>query len=112
VITTLFVLDSGGDTRVTWDPADPASVEAARRTVADLKSLGYSFFLADGGAVAGVDDADGLLIVRRLTPDEVLSPPDGPPAAGPEGVPAPKRRGRPPKGEGRKVVAVRPVRGG
>lgn len=111
--STLSILGSKGDTKLTWDPNDPADCERARQTVAALKAQGFSFFLLDGRAAGEVNGGgEGTLIVRKLTPEEVV--PD-PPAPDEEPAPAtPKRRGRPPKQkvEGQSVVAVRPVQGG
>lgn len=45
---TLSILNSTGDTTITWDAADPAACADARRTVADLKAQGYTFFLTSG----------------------------------------------------------------
>lgn len=118
MITTLSVLNSTGDLKLTWDSNNSAECEAMRETVADLKAKGYSFFLVDGSPADEVSAGSGGLLVRRLAADELVETTTGPIA---EASPTPKRRGRPPKakvtadtesGLDRRVVAVRPVRGG
>ena len=56
---TLEVLNESGHLRVTWDPENPEETEAARKTIEDLKTQGYSFFEVEG-------EKDGVLEVRRV----------------------------------------------
>lgn len=113
-MNTLSILDHTGDTCLTWDASDPASVESMRATVETLKQQGYSFFLVDGRPADAVTAGAGTLIIRKLQAQEVTEAPEA--VAAPEPVPeppaepveAPRRRGRPRK----HVVAVRPMAGG
>lgn len=127
---TLTILDRTGDTKLTWDPENAAEREEARRTVADLKAKGYSFFLLDGRPADAVTAGDGAIVVRKLTAAEVVDDdtepepesapePDATPS-GPVQDPSPElcqcgkpkgHRGRCPT-KPRNVVAVRPVAGG
>jgi len=123
VKTRLTVLNGTGDTKITWDHSNPEECAEARKTVADLKAAGYVFFLVDGSPADEVASGAGLLIVRKMKPEELTDP--GPelveatavPEA-PEPAPAAKRRGRPPKARTRpetpdqNIVAVRPMNGG
>ena len=113
--STLSILGSKGDTKLTWDPNDPASCDEARKMVADLKRLGFSFFLLDGRAADEINGGgNGQLVVRKLTAEEVVSPPvpEPEPEVTSGDAPQPKRRGRPPKAKGQNVIATRPVAGG
>ncbi len=112
--SSLTILNGRGDTRLTWNPADPTECAEVRKTIADLKVQGYTFFLVDGAPADEVTAGAGTLLVRRLTADEVVASESEPrPGASPdpETDPPAKRRGRPPKAV-RAVVAVRPVQGG
>jgi hypothetical protein len=124
---TIAILNGRGDTRLEWDPADPARCEEMRQMVADLKSRGYVFFLADGATPADeVSAGAGTLLVRRVEADDVVDvaieaatrpapgpepePEPAPPAETGTGPDTKRRRGRPPKAPA--VVAVRPIQGG
>lgn len=110
--TELIVLSHEGDTTITWDDGDEKAREEARQTVADLRRQGYSFFLVDGRPADEITAGGGTLIVRKLTADEVLAPPQAEPG---EGEPAvePDQSTRPRKGrKPKQVVATRPVSGG
>ncbi len=116
---TLSILNGHGDTKLSWDPADPAQCAEIRKTVADLKALGHLFFLANGSPADEVSVGAGTLLVRRLDADEVAPdpvPPEPPTALeSADATPAPKRRGRPPRNPvvpAQNVVAIRPLRGG
>lgn len=105
----LIILSHEGDTTITWDDSDTKAREEARQTIADLKAKGYSFFLIDGRPADEITAGGGTLIVRKLTAEEVVEPPnDEPLATLPEAEPGHKRRGRPRK----QVVATRPIAGG
>ena len=41
-MNTLSILNGKGDTKLTWDAADPEQCREARATVAELKRAGYS----------------------------------------------------------------------
>jgi hypothetical protein len=119
--STLSILGREGDTRLTWDPADPADCARARETVAALKLAGFSFFLTNNHPADEISGgSEGTLVVCKLTADEVVAPEPEPEPEAAEATPeiltsAPKRRGRPPKAQptgAKNVVAVRPVRGG
>lgn len=127
---TIEVLDQSGHLSLRWDPAVPAEVARAREDAARLKAAGYSFFAVLGTPVDAdnLEAGNGCLEVQRI--EDPVRPPAGPPlddpffqgegwhadpAAG--GKAPPKRRGRPPKpvvaaAPDRRVVAVRPQRGG
>lgn len=72
--TTLAVLNGRGDSKLTWDPADPGQCAAARAMVAELKASGYTFYLVAGGPADEVAAGDGALVVRKLDADEVVAP--------------------------------------
>ena len=120
--TTLSILCSRGDTKITWDHNDPAATEKARREIEGLREKGYSFFLVSGEPADAVAAGRGELIVRRLDANEVVpaQPDDEPepvsqlPESSDEAAPPKRRRGRPSKATDadRRVIAVRPVRGG
>lgn len=105
-MNVLTILDHRGDTTLTWDHTNPREQEEARATVADLKSKGYSFFLVDGTPADPVGAGKGTLLVRRLTADEVLAPPEPDPEKQAE-VPARDLNRR-----RKAVVATRPISGG
>lgn len=44
----MAVLDSGGDTKVRWNPEVPAEVASARRTFEELRNAGYRAFATKG----------------------------------------------------------------
>lgn len=112
--STLSILGAKGDTKLTWNPDDPEDCERARQTVAALKASGFAFFLADNSPADEINGGGmGTLIVRKLTPEEVVPESDPPADPTPDvPTPPPKRRGRPPKNAAQNVVAVRPVQGG
>lgn len=110
-MNTLSILNGHGDTRLTWNPDDPAECEDVRRTVADLKSHGYNFYLTSGAPIDEVTAGAGELVVRRLEAEEVAPQPGPAPEADPSPL-VPRRRGRPPRAAATNVVAVRPVVGG
>jgi len=108
-LTTLTILGHEGDSTLTWNPQDPQEVAAARLTVLDLSKQGYAFFLVDGTPADAVTAGQGTLIVRKLTPEEVVEPPAEKPP--PDAASPPRRRGR--KGvPNNTVVATRPIAGG
>jgi hypothetical protein len=135
-MNTLSILNGKGDTKLTWDAADPEQCREARATVAELKRAGYLFFLVDGNPADEVTAGSGALIVRKLTAEEVVEEPSAlvpeiaeavePVKLVPGSVPGvcakcgrPRHRGRCRKAEieanvtpDRHVVGVRPVRGG
>lgn len=136
-MNTLSILNGKGDTKLTWNPADPAECANARRTVADLQASGYIFFLVDATPDSLIEAGAGQLVVRRLTADEVVEsePPSAlvteiaetvDPVKLAEGTDASqcqkcgktKHRGRcrtadlHANGGGRQAIAVRPVAGG
>ena len=129
MITQVSKLCSEGDIKITWDDTDEASKADARREIAEMKKLGYSFFLVTGELADEVTAGGGALNVRRIPAEELLEEPgDVPeirselPAIGPD-VPetqteaqAPIKRGgrgRPAKQvPDRKVIAVPRQRGG
>jgi hypothetical protein len=122
--TTLSILDRSGDMTITWDHADEAARETARKEVEQLRSAGYSFFLVDGSPADEIVAGQGTLIVKRLSAEELIDPKEAEtegrddPTSSPEPIAedAPKkRRGRPkgvPSKSDRQAVAVRPLRGG
>jgi hypothetical protein len=103
----LTVLNSEGDTTLTWDAANPEQVAEIRQTVADLKEAGYTFFLADNSPADEVAAGAGTLLARRLAAAEVAQVTD--PAIPAETPRRGRRTATAPQAE---VVAVRPQRGG
>ena len=114
-MTTISILNGYGDTKLTWDASDPDQCAEIRQTVADLAAKGYIFFLVDGTPADAVTAGAGMLVVRKLTPAEVVPEvePEPEPETEPE-TPADKprgKRGRPGK-NAQNIVAARPVAGG
>ena len=103
-MSMLFVLNSSGDVKITWDPNNAESVTTAREEVAALKQAGYHFFLVDTQEPADEVAAGrmaGELNCRRVEMDELV-PPEGVEKRGP---------GRP-RNRDMTAVATRPLRGG
>lgn len=50
---TLTILDSKGDTKLTWEPNDPDSVKEAKKRFDDLKKQGYSAFAVETQEIQG-----------------------------------------------------------
>ena len=50
---TLHVMDSTGDTRTTWDPANEVEAAAARKLFKRLKKNGYLAYTVDPGGSTG-----------------------------------------------------------
>ncbi len=128
MITQLTVLNSSGDTKIQWDHSDPEQCHQARQMVASLKDQGYSFFQVSGDPADEISAGNGILLVRKLSADEVVwtEPIEAkqevsgelqPESVEPIVEPGKKKRGRPAKGTTaqqptQSIVAVRPVRGG
>ena len=68
--SVMHVLGAAGDTATTWDPADPASVERARRAFEAYRKGGLlTFSVSEPGAeatlVRAFDPAASEIIVAR-----------------------------------------------
>jgi len=72
-MTILSILDSSGDTKLTWQHDDPKSVADARKNITDLKAAGYSFFIADGTPADEVTAGAGELEFRRVDVEELVA---------------------------------------
>lgn len=49
-LSAMAVMDGTGDTKLTWDPGQPAEVDAARAQFDTLKKKGYAAFrMSEGG---------------------------------------------------------------
>lgn len=63
----MAVMDKTGDSKVTWDPNQPAEVEAARAQFDVLKKKGYSAFrMSEGGDQQGAQMRDFDASARRI----------------------------------------------
>lgn len=47
------IMGREGDTRMTWDPAQPTEVEHARRTFDDMRAKGYNAYAVQEGGAQG-----------------------------------------------------------
>lgn len=120
MITTIHVLNSEGDIKVTWDHTSPEEVEKARAEILALKDAGFTFFLIDGTPADEVAAGQGALNARRIEVEELLSaaaPEQDPQPSDPAAVAtAPPKRGRPKSSPAASVervaVAVPRQRGG
>lgn len=109
---TLEVLNGSGHLTLTWNPDDPVDVARAREMVTHLKSQGYTFFVVAGSVGDDtVEQGAGRIIVDRID-DPTVPPPTTvlPNTTLPEVRETPKAT--PPKGKGRRHVAVRQMAGG
>lgn len=67
------VIDSSGDTKIIWDPAEEAEVTQARQTFAGLKEQGYIAYQVDvkgrkGDVVDTFDpDAEKLILAPPIS---------------------------------------------
>ncbi len=64
----MSVMGRGGDTRLTWDPAKPEDVAAAKRAFDDLAAKGYLAFSLDaadgkGEQIKAFDPAAARIIL-------------------------------------------------
>lgn len=62
----LCILDRHGDTRTTWDPADPKTVAKAKQQFHDLKIAGHALFKLEGEENQSVKLADFDPTVERI----------------------------------------------
>lgn len=112
---TLEVLNGSGHLTLSWNPEDPDEVARARETVNHLKSQGYTFFVVAGSVGDdAVEQGAGRIIVDRIedpTAPPLTIAPEAPASLALEASETPKVT-TPPKGKGRRHVAVRPMAGG
>lgn len=68
----MSVMNDDGDTKITWDPMNPASVEAASTAFTSYRSQGYQAFAMTSGTsgeqMEGFDPSVGaILLVPQMT---------------------------------------------
>jgi len=65
-MNSMSIMNDEGDTKITWDPVNPASVEVASTAFASYRSQGYQAFAMTSGTTGeqmeGFDPSVGSIV--------------------------------------------------